>query len=197
MSRGGKRPNSGPKQSMSPYGEKTSVIRVPSSIKADVLVYLDAFKKERASKSLPALDVLKAMPNPSPLSLPLYSGNISAGQSRFPSPAQDYEQEFLDYNKEYITNIATTFYFNVQGNSMEGAKIPDGCRVAVDTSITPKSSSIVVAAVDGVWMVKRLYKRGNVVKLLSEHPDHPPITLSEGQELMIFGVVILVLNRPE
>lgn len=197
MTKGGKRPNSGPKRSMSPFGEKTSVIRVPASIKADVLVYLDAFKKERTNKSLPPLDVLKAMPNPTLLPLPIYSGKVSAGQSRFPSPAQDYEQEFLDFNKEYTPNVATTFYFNVQGNSMEGAQIPDGCRVAVDTSITPKSSSIVVAAVDGVWMVKRLYKRGNVVKLLSEHPDHPPITFSEGQEVMIFGVVTCVLYRPK
>ena len=44
MSQGGKRPNSGPKKPMSPYGEKTSVIRVPNSIKPDVLVYLEAFE---------------------------------------------------------------------------------------------------------------------------------------------------------
>lgn len=197
MSHGGKRSNSGPKRSMSPYGEKTSVIRVPTSIKADVLVYLDAFKKEKASKSLPPLDALKATPSPTPLARPIYSGKVSAGQSRFPSPAQDYEQELLDLHKEYTPNISATYYFNVQGNSMEGAHIPDGSRVIVDTSITPKSSNIVVAAVDGAWMVKRLFKRGNVVKLLSEHPDHPPITFSEGQELMIFGVVTGVLHRPK
>lgn len=197
MSHGGKRPNSGPKHSMSPYGEKTSVIRVPTSIKADVLVYLDAFKKERASKSLPPLHLIKATPSPAPLARPIYSDKVSAGQSRFPSPAQDYEQDFLDLHKEYTPNISATYYFNVQGNSMDGVHIPDGCRVIVDTSITPKSSNIVVAAVDGAWMVKRLYKRGNVVKLLSEHPDHPPITFSEGQELIIFGVVTGVLHRPK
>jgi DNA polymerase V len=197
MTKGGKRPNSGPKRSMSPFGEKTSVIRVPTSIKADVLVYLDAFKKDRANQKLPPLDVLKAAPNPALLPRPLYSGKVSAGQSRFPSPAQDYEQEFLDLNKEYSPNIASTYYFNVKGNSMEGAFIPDGARVAVDTSVKPKSSNIVVAAVDGEWMVKRFYKRGNVVKLLSEHPDHAPIEFSEGQELMIFGVVTGVFTFPK
>jgi DNA polymerase V len=196
MTHGGKRPNSGPKRSMSPYGEKTSVIRVPSSIKADVLVYLDAFKKDKA-KSQPLPDVLSASLNPTHLARPIYSGKVTAGQSRFPSPAQDYEQEFLDLNKDYISNPPATFFFNVKGNSMEGANIPDGARVIVDTSIKPKSSSIVIAAVDGEWMVKRLYKRGNVVKLLSEHPDHPPITFSEGQELTIFGVVTCVLYRPK
>lgn len=197
MTKGGKRPNSGPKRSMSPFGEKTSVIRVPTSIKADVLVYLDAFKKNKANKTLPTLDLLQAAPNPEFLARPLYSGKVTAGQSRFPSPAQDYEQDFLDLNKDYITNAASTYFFNVKGNSMEGAHIPDGCRVVVDASIKAKSSSIVVAAVDGEWMVKRLFKRGNVVKLLSEHPDHPPITFAEGQELMIFGVVTSVLYRPK
>ena len=43
--RGGRREGSGPKKSMSPYGEKTSVIRVPTSLMSDVLVYLEPFRK--------------------------------------------------------------------------------------------------------------------------------------------------------
>lgn len=196
MSRGGKRPNSGPKRSMSPYGEKTSVIRVPTSIKANVLVYLDAFKKDK-TKPDPMPDLLPASLSPAPLARPIYSGRVSAGQSRFPSPAQDYEQKFLDLNQQYISNPPATFFFQVKGNSMEGAGIFDGDMVIVDRSLKPKSSSIVIAAVDGEWMVKRLYKRGDVVKLLSEHPEHPPISLSEGQELTIFGVVTYVIHQPK
>jgi len=196
MSQGGKRPNSGPKKPMSPYGEKTSVIRVPNSIKPEVLVYLEAFKK-KASSNLDTLNLPQALPNPPALTRPIYSGKVSAGQSRFPSPAQDYEQKFLDLNERYISNPPATFFFEVKGNSMEGAGIFEGDTVIVDRAVKPKSSSIVIAAVDGEWMVKRLYKRGNVVKLLSEHPDHAPITFSEGQELTIFGVVTYVIHQPK
>lgn len=196
MSQGGKRPNSGPKRPMSPYGEKTSVIRVPNSIKSEVLVYLEAFKK-RASSILDASNIPQALPNPPALARPMYSGKVSAGQSRFPSPAQDYEQKFLDLNERYISNPPATFFFEVKGNSMEGAGIFEGDTVIVDRAVKPKSTSIVIAAVDGEWMVKRLYKRGNVVKLLSEHPDHAPITFSEGQELTIFGVVTYVIHQPK
>ena len=196
MSHGGKRPNSGPKKPMSPYGEKTSVIRVPISIKPEVLVYLEAFKK-KASGSLDASSIPQALPNPPALARPIYSGKVSAGQSRFPSPAQDYEQKFLDLNERYISNPPATFFFEVKGNSMEGAGIFEGDTVIVDRAVKPKSTSIVIAAVDGEWMVKRLYKRGNVVKLLSEHPDHAPITFSEGQELTIFGVVTYVIHQPK
>jgi len=191
-----KRPNSVPKKPMSPYGEKTSVIRVPNSIKPEVLVYLEAYKK-KPSSNLDTSNIPQALPNPQALARPIYSGKVSAGQSRFPSPAQDYEQKFLDLNERYISNPPATFFFEVKGNSMEGAGIFEGDTVIVDRAVKPKSSSIVIAAVDGEWMVKRLYKRGNVVKLLSEHPDHPSITFSEGQELTIFGVVTYVIHQPK
>ena len=194
MPRGGKRPNSGPKQSMSPYGEKTSVIRVPASIKSDVLSYLEAFKRLPQGGSLPAMP--QAALNPHLLERPIYSGNVSAGQSRFPSPAQDYEQKFLDLNDKYISNPPATFFFHVKGDSMIGAGIFDGSTLIVDRAIKPKSSSIIIADVDGEWMVKRLYKRGNTVKLLSENPEHAPIVLAEGQELIVFGVVTYVIHQP-
>ena len=197
MSHGGTRPNSGRKSPASPYGEKTSVIRVPNSIKTDVLVYLAAFKNKGTQQSEPLPLVLQAALNPIPLARPIYSGKVSAGQSRFPSPAQDYEQKFLDLNERYINNPPATFFFEVKGNSMEGSGIFEGDTVIVDRAIKPKSSSIVIADVDGEWMVKRLYKRGDVIKLLSEHPEHPPITFSEGQELVIFGVVTYVIHQPK
>lgn len=196
MTRGGKRPNSGPKSSMSPYGEKTSVIRVPTSIKSDVLVYLEAYKKKtKVAGAEP--DMLQALPNPPALARPIYSGKVTAGQSRFPSPAQDYEQKFLDLNDRYVTNPTSTFFFQVKGDSMTGAGIYEGAVLIVDRAIQPKSSSIVIADVDGELMVKRFYKNGSVVKLLSENPAHAEITLSEGQELVIFGVVTYVIHQPK
>ena len=83
--RGGKREGSGPKGSVSPYGEKTAVIRVPMSLKSDVLVYLEPFRKaSKQAANRDSAEFPQASPNPSPLPRPIYSGNISAGQSRFP-----------------------------------------------------------------------------------------------------------------
>lgn len=156
MSHGENRPNAGSKASASLYGEKASVIRIHNSIKPEVLVYLDSYKKKLFS-NLDTSHISQALPNPPKLGRPIYSGKISAGQSRFPSPAQDYEQKFLDLNERYISNPPATFFFEVKGNSMEGAGIFEGDTVIVDRAVKPKSSSIVIAAVDGEWMVKRLY----------------------------------------
>lgn len=138
---------------------------------------------------------IKVSPVVVALSRPIYSGKVCAGQSRFPSPAQDYEQETLDLNQRFITNPPATYFFTVKGDSMINAGIFDGSIAIVNASLTPKSSSIVVADVEGEWMIKRLYKRGNVVKLLSENPAYPPIEFAEGQELRIFGVVEHVINK--
>jgi DNA polymerase V len=199
MSHGGKRPNSGPKKPMSPYGEKTSVIRVPTSIKADVLIALEAFKtKVKGNVSKPRFKLLKSAQNASELALPIYSGRVSAGQSRFPSPAQDYEQEDLDLNKHLISNPPATFFFRV-GNSYDSmidVGILPSSLLVVDRSITPKSSDIVLAEVDAELMVKRLYKWRGVVELRSENKDreYPPIAFTEDQELVVWGVVTFNVN---
>lgn len=129
---------------------------------------------------------------------PLYDGTVSAGHSGFASPAQGYEQKQLDLNQHLVTNPPATYYFKVKGSSMVKAGIHDGDMAVVDASLTAKSSDIVVASVDGEWMVKRLYKRGSVVKLLSDSDDpiHKPVLFKEGQELEVFGVVTYVVHKP-
>ena len=144
---------------------------------------------------VPSAEFPQAISNPRPMPRPIYSGKILAGQSRFPSPAQDYEQKTLDLNDRFIANPPATFFFTVKGDSMVGAGIFDGATLIVDRSLRPKSSNIVIADVDGEWMVKRLYKRSGVIKLLSENPLNEPIVLKEGQELVIFGVVTYVINE--
>lgn len=131
------------------------------------------------------------------LSRPLYSGNVHAGQSRFPSPAQDYEQRFLDLNERFIRNPPATFFFTVSGDSMTGAGIFNGDTLIVDRAIKPKHNSIVIADVEGEWMVKRLYRRMGVIKLLSENPAYAPIEFQEGQELIVFGVVTYVIHQAQ
>jgi len=45
------------------------------------------------------------------------------------------------------------------------------------------------------FTVKRLYRRGGVVKLIAENPLYPPITLKDGEELLIWGVVTRNLHK--
>lgn len=125
-----------------------------------------------------------ALARPQPL--PIDTVKVSAG---FPSPAADYEERRLDINEYLVPNPVSTFFFPVQGESMQGAEIFDGDILVVDRSIKPRHGHIVVAFVNGDRLVKRLYVRNGRVALLAENTAYPVLEICEGTELVIWGVV--------
>ncbi len=133
----------------------------------------------------PFLDALKR-------TWPLGLTPISAG---FPSPAEDYADRRLDINEYLVRNPVSTFFFSVQGDSMQGAEIFNGDILVVDRSIAPAHGHIVVAFLNGERLVKRLHRRGGRVALVAENPAYPPIELHEGAELVIWGVVVGKFKR--
>ena len=170
------------------------------SIESALVVYLNDYKKSVQKKvNKQTFEYMLAALNPPKLFRPIYSGKVSAGLSKFPSPAQDYEQEELDLNKHLVKNPPATFYYTVGADydSMIDVGILPKALLIVDRSINPKSSHIVVAVVNGEEVVKRLYKWRNVIELRSENKEknYPPIVFSEGQELVFEGVVTSNVNK--
>lgn len=79
---------------------------------------------------------------------------------------------------------------------MTNVGIHTGDLLIVDRSIEATHGSIVIAALNGELTVKRLSKTKGCFKLLPENPNYPPIDISEGQDLMIWGVVTYVIHEP-
>lgn len=132
------------------------------------------------------------LPGAPRLALPFDEVRVSAG---FPSPAADYEDKRLDINEYLVRNPVSTFFFSVQGDSMEGAEIFDGDILVVDKSVRPKHGHIVIAFVDGQRLVKRLYRRSGRVALVAENPNYPTLDIAEEQELVVWGVVVGKFKR--
>lgn len=107
----------------------------------------------------------------------------------FPSPAADHTQERIDLNKQLIRNKEATYIFRVKGDSMTGAGIYEGDALLVDRSMDPKHNHIVVAQLNNEFTVKRLYRRGGVVKLIAENPIYPPRLIKEEDDFIVWGVV--------
>ena len=124
--------------------------------------------------------------------LPLDAVRVSAG---FPSPAADYEDQRLDINDYLVRNPVSTFFFVVEGDSMQGAEIFDGDVLVVDKSVRPRHGHLVIAFVDGQRLVKRLFRRNGRVALLAENPHYAPLDIREGQELLVWGVVVGKFKR--
>ena len=65
----------------------------------------------------------------------------------FPSPADDYKHDRLDFNRDYIRHPEASFYGDVSGDSMKDAGIFDGDRVIIATSTGPKGRPTATGAV--------------------------------------------------
>jgi len=133
---------------------------------------------------------------PQVLSVPLYldvcTWKVPAG---FPSPAADHTQERVDLNKELISNKDATYLFRVKGDSMTGAGIYEGDTLVVDRSVTPKHNHIVLALLNNEFTVKRLYRRGGVVKLVAENNIYPVRLIKEEDDFVVWGVVTFNLHK--
>ncbi len=171
MGRGGIRKGAGRPAGKGPHGETTKAIRIPLSLLDSVA----AFVAKKGYK------------------IPLYSSNVQAGE---PSPADDYIDDVVDLNAYLIRHPADTFMVRAAGESMTGAAIYPGDILIVDRSIKPSNGRIIVAAVDGQLTVKRFDKdKRGIVSLLPENPQFHPIILTEGNELIIWGVVTNVIHQ--
>lgn len=96
-------------------------------------------------------------------------GTVDCG---FPSPAQDYEDNSLDFNQLLIRNPAATFMFRVQGSALHREGIRHGSILVVDRSVTPRTGKLVVADFNG---------ERDVMKM--------PAYLDGGDSLQVWGVV--------
>ena len=75
----------------------------------------------------------------------LYTPSIKAG---FPSPAEDYLSDSLDFNRDLIKHPEATFYAWVDGDSMTGLGIHPGDIAVIDKSLEPSHGDIVVSFIN-------------------------------------------------
>jgi DNA polymerase V len=142
--------------------------------------------------NLPVFSSVPVQIQSSPMLLDVCGWAVAAG---FPSPAADHTQNRIDLNEQLVRNKAATFLFKVKGDSMTGVGIYANDMLVVDRSIDPKHNNIVLAVLNNDFTVKRLYKRGGVVKLIAENPIYPPIVIKEGDDFTVWGVVTFNLHK--
>lgn len=125
----------------------------------------------------------------------LFAPSIRAG---FPSPAEDYLSDSLDFNRDLIKHPEATFYGQVEGDSMIGLGINDGDIAVIDKSIEARHDDIVVAFIEGDFNVKLLdlsHKKDGYIELKSANPNYPSFRIDENDNFKVWGVVIYTIKR--
>ena len=120
---------------------------------------------------------------------------IKAG---FPSPAEDYLQESLDFNRDLIKHPESTFYGRVDGDSMIDAGICDGDIAVIDRSIEPSDGDVVVGYVNGEFTIKYLdltHKNDGYIELRPANRLYSPIRINECDDFEVWGVVVWTIKN--
>ena len=121
--------------------------------------------------------------------------SIRAG---FPSPAEDYLNETLDFNRDLIRNPEATFYGRVEGDSMIEVGICDGDIAVIDRSLEPHDGDIVVGYVNNEFTIKYLdlsHRKEGYIELRPANKDFNPIRISEDDEFEVWGVVVWTIKN--
>lgn len=165
-----------------PRGEATTVVRLPlpiatiarrlaeGSLRAgDINVFLDVTPRTRET-------------------VPLVMSPVACG---FPSPAEDYLDQALDFNELLVQNPAATFAVRIAGESMTGAGLFPGDIAIIDRSLSPSNGCIVLALLDGEFTVKRYRRRPEGVVLQAENKAFQDIVIPEdsASAFEVWGVV--------
>ena len=113
----------------------------------------------------------------------------------FPSPAEDFLEPGLNLNQYLIQNSAATFCVKVKGDSMVGSKITTGDILIVDRSLSPQNQNIILAILNGNFVVKKLLISNNDFYLLSDNKYANQIKINSEMEFYVWGVVTYVIHK--
>ena len=116
----------------------------------------------------------------------------------FPSPAEEYFSETLDFNRDMIRHPESTFYGRVKGDSMVDVGIEEGDIAVIDKSIIAEHGDIVIAYLNGEFNVKRLdmsHKDDGYIELKSENPSGPYFRINDDDDFQVWGVVVYTIKQ--
>jgi DNA polymerase V len=116
-------------------------------------------------------------------------GSVQAG---FASPALDYSEDGIDLEK-ILRPRPSVFYLRAVNDSMIGAQIPPGAILVVDKALQPRNYSIIIACINGEFLVKYFVKDIKGPRLESANPKYAPVIITEDMQFQVWGVVTAVV----
>ena len=124
---------------------------------------------------------------------PLLATPVSAG---FPSPADDHIERRLSLDDHLIRHPESTFFMRAAGDDWIEDGIHDGDLLVVDRAAPPTTGSLVVAAIEGEFVIRRVGRDARDRRVLqSARPGVSDRRFGSGQPVEVWGVVRWAIHR--
>ncbi|MDE5649629.1 MAG: translesion error-prone DNA polymerase V autoproteolytic subunit [Duncaniella sp.] len=124
-----------------------------------------------------------------------FASGIKAG---FPSVAEGYSNDSIDFNRDFIRHPESTFYGRVYGDSMIDAGIGDGDIAVIDKSVSASDGDIVVAFINNEFTIKFLdlsNRAKGYIELRPANHAYPVIRVDHNDDFKIWGVVVWTIKK--
>lgn len=114
----------------------------------------------------------------------------------FSIPASDYIDNPISIDAYLVRDRSSSYLLRVAGDDMQKhSAICNGDLVLVEASQAVRDDAIIVACINGEFVLRRYCLRQGKPWLISENPTRPPIELQEGDDFTLFGVVTAVIRK--
>jgi DNA polymerase V len=110
----------------------------------------------------------------------------------FPSPALDYAETSLNLHQLMVRHPEATYFMRVEGNGMCSAGIFPGDLLVVDRAIDPRPGDVVIAVVDGIFVVRRFIRDTSGPRLMAETSE----AMENSGEIVVWGVATHSIHTP-
>ena len=117
--------------------------------------------------------------------VPFSSQRVSCGLFGI---VNDHIENYQSLDERFVKNKASTYFFEAESNSMSPL-IMEGDVLIVDRALESYPNCIVVCALNGEMLCKRLMEKNGSLFLFSENQSYKPIEINEESDFMVFGVV--------
>lgn len=118
----------------------------------------------------------------------------TANATGFGAAADDYMERGIDLNEQLIRNKPATFFFRMNSDAMIDAGIHSGDVLIVDRSVKATNGKVIVAALNGELLVRRLQVHVKGVTLISENKRYGNIHIDEFSNYAAWGTVTYVIH---
>jgi DNA polymerase V len=106
----------------------------------------------------------------------------------------EYMEMAIDLNQQLIRNKSATFFFRMNNDAMNDAGIFKGDILIVDRSVKAISGKVIVAVLNGEFLVRRLQTHIKGVTLLAGNKKYGDILLDEYSNYAAWGTVTYCIH---
>lgn len=114
--------------------------------------------------------------------------------SFFSSHTDDFLENTLDLNREFVMNRDTTYYARIVDNR-KLSDFSEGDVLVVDRSLPLQHNKLVVCFMDGCFTARRVCLKDATLWLEALDNAFDPIQLKENNQHFVWGLVTYVVKR--